>query len=548
MKKISTTEFIEKAQAVHGLKYDYSAVVYKTAKKDKVTIICPEHGAFLQVPNSHLNGCGCPKCGVEQRVGVLSHTTETFIEQARKVHGDTYDYSKVSYVNNQTPVDIICRTHGVFKQRPSGHINQKAGCKKCALERQANNQRSTADAFISKARAVHGDKYDYSRVVYESSQVKVEIVCPEHGSFLQIPNSHLNGNGCPKCGSIRAGECKRIDTKTFIERAQTVHGERYDYSAVSYTYSEDKVAIVCPTHGEFYQTAGNHVQGKGCPKCGSNASQPELDIIGIIEAAGHKAEIHYRPAWMKGKELDIYVPDLKLAVEYCGSHVHNVDRNVFGAEPKHKQYHYDKWKACRDNGVTLITIYDFLWMTNRDKIVQMLNHKLQKADRRVYARQCEIVELDRATCWDFVKANHIEGTGVWKYSCTYKGLTYKGELVAVMVEQDNDIKRSCTKQGVAVIGGVSRLFKSFPAMTTMMTTNDTGSSGDYGICITKFTLRYWWVNLNTGVFFTRRACQKHQLESKFGISVGDLTEVQYMTARGFVRVFDSGLSYFVNRQ
>lgn len=615
MKKISTAEFIEKAKAVHGEKYDYSAIVYKTAKKDKVTIICPEHGAFLQVPNSHLNGCGCPACGVEQRVGVLSHTAETFMEHAREVHGDTYDYSQVQYTNSRTPVTIICRKHGAFQQRPVRHT-EGSGCQKCATERQATSQRGTTAEFISKARAVHGDKYAYSKVVYEGSQVKVEIVCPEHGSFLQVPNSHLRGNGCPKCKGAAASAAKRIDAKTFIARVQAVHGDRYDYSntvylgssknltvtckvhggfsqlawghmagngcpkckgaaissaqtrsteevvaaaraihgdrydysLVKYVKGTEKVDIMCRKHGVFPQTMDNHISGHGCPKCASNASRPELDILAIVEAAGHKAEHRYRPIWLDGKELDIYVPALKLAIEYCGSHVHNVDRNVFGAAPKHKQYHYAKWKACHDNGVTLITIYDFLWMTNRDKIVRMLNHKLQKADRRVYARKCEIVELDRATCWDFVKANHIEGTGVWKYSCTYKGLMHKGELVAVMVEQDNDIKRSCTKQGVAVIGGVSRLFKSFPAMTTMMTTNDTGSSGDYGIRITKFTLRYWWVNLRTHEAFTRRACQKHQLESKFGIPVGDMTEVQYMTARGFVRVFDSGLSYFVNHQ
>lgn len=607
MKKLNTQEFIEKAKAVHGDKYDYSPVVYTTAMS-KVSIRCREHGDFQQTPNSHLHGSGCPKCGS------LQLNTERFIAKAKEVHGDIYDYSQVVYTNNAAKVTIVCPTHGAFQQSASGHMRGN-GCPKCAAAAKGEHLRArAAEDFVRAARAVHGDKYDYSKVVYETSHTKVEIVCPKHGGFLQVPNSHLNGSGCPKCGvahrasklrSMKAEfvdkaravhgdkydysavdyyraltkveivcpthgsflqtpashlsgygcvKCgldrtiasKRIDTDAFISRVQDVHGDRYDYTKTGFTHSKSKLVVTCKVHGDFVQMANDHQQGKGCPKCATSASQPELDIISIIEAAGYKAEHRYRPAWMQGKELDIYVPALKLAIEYCGSHVHNVDRNVFGAEPKHKQYHYDKWKACRDNGVTLITVYDFLWETNRDKIERMLKHKLQKADRRVYARNCEVVELDRATCWDFVKTNHIEGTGVWKYSCTYKGLTYKGELVAVMVEQDKDIKRSCTLSGTAVVGGVSKLFKQFPKGTTMMTTNDTGSSGDYGIRIKKFTLRYWWVNLRTHEAFTRRACQKHTLESKFGVPVGDMTEVQYMTAQGYVRVFDSGLSYFVN--
>ena len=128
------------------------------------------------------------------------------------------------------------------------------------------------------------------------------------------------------------------------------------------------------------------------------------------------------------------------------------------------------------------------------------------------------------------------------------GLEYLGELVAVMVEDKGDIKRSCTLSGTAVIGGVSRLFKAFPAGTTMMTTNNTGSSGNYGTLLDKKTTRYWWVK-GTKVLeaLPRHRCQKHMLEKRFGIPVGEKTERQYMEDLGYVRCYDSGLSYWVNK-
>ena len=106
---MTTEDFISKAIAVHGEKYDYSKVEYVNALT-KVTIICPIHGAFEQKPANHLRGHGCPYCG-----GSAKHTTEQFIESARKIHGNKYDYSQVEYVTNRTPVKIICPIHGVFE-------------------------------------------------------------------------------------------------------------------------------------------------------------------------------------------------------------------------------------------------------------------------------------------------------------------------------------------------------------------------------------------------------------------------------------------------
>lgn len=256
---MTTSEFIHKARAVHGDKYDYSKVEYVNYRT-RLLIICPKHGEFWQRPYIHLQGKGCTKCGRE-RIGIASSKSkEQFLQEARRVHGDKYDYSKVKYINYQTKVTIICPIHGEFTQTPTGHL-QGNGCPKCANDR--TSLRMTTEEFIQKAKAIHGNKYDYSKVEYTHNNVEVCIVCPEHGEFLQKPRLHLSGCGCPIC----TGK-KKMRTIDFIKRAKQIHGDKYDYSKAEYKGHAKEVCIICPEHGEFRQIASNHLRGAGCPKCG----------------------------------------------------------------------------------------------------------------------------------------------------------------------------------------------------------------------------------------------------------------------------------------
>ena len=147
-KRLTTQEFIEKAKQLHNDKYDYSKTVYSTSR-DKVIIICPEHGEFEQKASSHLLGCGCPKCvkvwSDEHRQSLRKSsrksrgmTTEEWVERARSVHGDKYDYSQTVYVNQRTNVKIICPKHGLFEQKADSHI-RGFGCKLCGYESENHN-------------------------------------------------------------------------------------------------------------------------------------------------------------------------------------------------------------------------------------------------------------------------------------------------------------------------------------------------------------------------------------------------------------------------
>lgn len=250
MYRLTTEEFIAQAKEIYGDKYDYSEVVYKNSSTN-VRIICPIHGAFSVIPNNFKKGHGCPACNGRQRI-----TKEVFIERSRKVHGDRYDYSKVEYNRADEPVCIICPVHGEFWQIPKYHMNGN-GCQKCFA-----TPKSNTEEFISKARKIYGDKYDYSKVDYQGNKIKICIICPKHGEWWVTPNNFLRGSECPGCYGT-----PKYTNEEFIEKARKVHGDKYDYSLVEYDGNQKKVRIICPIHGEFSQIAGSHLRGSGCPTC-----------------------------------------------------------------------------------------------------------------------------------------------------------------------------------------------------------------------------------------------------------------------------------------
>lgn len=231
MKRLTTDIFINKAKKVHDNKYDYSLVEYKN-NKTKVKIICKKHGIFEQCPNTHLQGRGCLLC-----TGHKKFTTEEFIEKAKKIHGDKFDYSLTEYENDKTKVSIICKKHGIFKQTPNVHYNH--GCPDCYNDR----QRFTTQKFIEKSKKIHGDKFDYSLVEYKNIRTKVKICCKKNGIFYQTPVSNLKGNGCLKCREskgeseiskfLKKNNIKFIQQKTF-KKCKNVRTLPFDFYLPNY--------------------------------------------------------------------------------------------------------------------------------------------------------------------------------------------------------------------------------------------------------------------------------------------------------------------------
>lgn len=186
--KLTTDEFISKANKIHNNLYDYSKANYIDSQS-KICIIDPEYGEFWQIPNSHLGGCGCKARGIVRRVNERTMTKEQFVTKAKQIHNNLYDYSKVEYVNAHTQVCIIDPIYGKFQQRPHDHLSGKGS------QGRAKNKPLTTETFICRANKIHDNLYDYSKVIYETMHIKICIIDPEYGEFWQIPSAHLRGAG-----------------------------------------------------------------------------------------------------------------------------------------------------------------------------------------------------------------------------------------------------------------------------------------------------------------------------------------------------------------
>jgi len=277
-KRLTQEEFLQRAKAIHGDKYDYSLSKYVN-HKIKMTIICPSHGKFSQLPSNHLAGHGCYKCREENRYKCRAISQENFIKRARLKHGNRYDYSKCIYTHMLKKVTIICKKHGEFQIHANNHV-RGFGCKKCVHE-----IRFSVDEFIKRAKKIHGRKYNYDLVKsqYVNMRTNVEIICPIHGLFKQTPYSHLQGNYCFKCAmEKRASRHQRMSQKEFVDRARKIHRNKYDYSKTIHDPNIVRclrlslVTITCPKHGDFKQTAQSHLAGNGCPKCNHIISKLEV--------------------------------------------------------------------------------------------------------------------------------------------------------------------------------------------------------------------------------------------------------------------------------
>ena len=198
------------------------------------------------------------------------------LELAAIKHNGKYDYSKVDYKRWNIPVTIICPEHGEFKQTLHNHLNGQ-GCPKCGKKQAAEKLSMDNETFIKRASEIHNGKYNYTKTEYKNNHTKVCIICPEHGEFWQIPSNHLNGSGCPKC----SGKIRKTN-ETFKEEATKIHNGKYDYSKVNYINNSTKVSIICPKHGEFWQTPNSHLRGNGCPVCRANR---KLDNDRFIQRA-----------------------------------------------------------------------------------------------------------------------------------------------------------------------------------------------------------------------------------------------------------------------
>lgn len=460
-------------------KYDFSLVPEGFNYGDKIQIICHEkdslgreHGAFTTGFNHFVTrGDCCPKCSGRFM------DKELFVHESKLIHGDAYDYSKFEFENKNSKSTIICKKHGIeFEQQVKKHLIGH-GCPICRYEKSGGKKRKPQEEYIEKARKIHGDKYDYSKVKYVSGQKKIEIICHEkdqngneHGSFFMLANNHIaqKAQGCPICGLMKNALNRRYTAKEFEEMASERHENKYKYFQ-DYKTSRDKIQIECPKHGIFSMVARNHLHGQGCPTCGMVYTLPEKAIVSLLkEILGEEEEIiiHSRDI-IAPFELDIYVPRLKIAFEYNGLIWHS---EKFSEDYKIK--HLRKFNLCKEKGIRLVQIFEDEWLEKRDIVVSRIKSIFGVYDTVIYARKCEIKNVDYDIVTEFLKENHLQGFCPSKIQY---GLYYNNELVSLMTfghtrqmkkynenyEKTFELLRFAVKKNTKIIGGASKLLKHF---------------------------------------------------------------------------------------
>ena len=423
------------------------------------------------------------------------------------------------------------------------------------------NKKKSNDEFIREVQLIHHNRYDYSKVKYINNKTKVCIICPDHGEFWQIPSDHLNGKGCPQCaGNVR------YNKDTFVEKAKIIHNDRYDYSKVQYVNAHTKVCIICPEHGEFWQTPNNHLNGNGCPLCKNRKIGNVLrdTVEGFIEKSNELNEItnclkvllpqQRNREILRNREIDIYIPLLKLGIEYNGLHWHSERLG------KGKNYHLDKLNKCNEQGIRLIQIFEDEWINHRD----ICESKLKQicglnTNPKIYARKCEIREItNKNEAYEFLDKNHIQGRTGFTIGL---GAYYNNELVGVMTfkkdkEEYWDLNRFATDINYQCIGIGGKLFKYFTRnydyqeiksfadrrWTTDPTNNlytKLGFEFDSYVPPT-----YWYYKDGEITRHHKFGFRKQILHKRYSLPL-DLKESEMTETLGYTRIWDCGLIKYV---
>lgn len=261
---------IQRLREANADRYDYTRAVYSGAQ-GQLIVTCRVHGHFKISAAGHLRGQGCRECRAIEE-------TSARVARFRRIHGDRFDYSRVQ--GGGRLVEIVCRLHGSFHQRPDAHRASEHPCPTCRAEAATLDSKDWIARFTER----HGNRFDYSTVDYRGSGHEITILCPVHGAISMRPDAHLiSDSGCRQCGNFS----RRLTLDEVLSRFKAMHAAgQYTYERLGFTTTKDKVTVTCSAHGDFVIGANSHLNGNGCKKCtGSGTSFPESTWMDAIEVA-----------------------------------------------------------------------------------------------------------------------------------------------------------------------------------------------------------------------------------------------------------------------
>ena len=239
-------------------------------------------------------------------------TNEMFVEALKRLHPNLIALS--DYNGSKKDIVVRCLKHNyTFLTKPN-YLMKGRGCKFCATETVRKILRKPIEKVIEDFNRVHNGKYTYPNLEdeYENNKSYITFICPIHGEGKIMAIKHLQGQGCKFCSH----QSYKHTTETFIEQSNIVHNNRYQYCNTEYVDRNTKVAIICPIHGEFWQTPKDHLSGCGCPKC--KESSLEREVRRILENNNIKYLYGFKKHTQLNKSVDFYLPDYKVAIECQG--------------------------------------------------------------------------------------------------------------------------------------------------------------------------------------------------------------------------------------
>jgi len=494
MKKITTEEFIKKAKEVHGNRYNYSKVNYIN-KRTKICIICPIHGEQWQLPKDHINGQGCPLCGKEYAKEYIKKSKSLglsgFIQKAKEIHGDKYDYSLItSYESNKDDIQVICNRCGkIFHSKPnwilSGH-----GCKHCeAIKKYLGKD------ILKKTKEIYGDEYVFPDISPDKEYwIKdyTTMVCKVHGNTRKRIDKILLGNKCTACGKLTGSKMKKISVNEAKKRLEKLCDNSLDYNIDEYENTQKPIHFACKKCGKiFTRDLNSLINNNKCPYCkkeeiSKNRTKTTEEYIEqcrklygnaydysdtiyiasdkkitakcnecgkyfSVEAnshlQGHGCPNHYRNKSKIEEEISDFIKKLTncLVIENYRDNkdIKEIDIYVpsykIGIEldglywhnelNKDNNYHLNKTVACENNGIRLIHIFEDEWIYKQDIIKSMLKNIFNKTENTFMARKCIIKEVSSCDASNFLDKNHLQG----KCGSSIRlGLYYNDELISLM--------------------------------------------------------------------------------------------------------------------
>lgn len=544
--------FVKAAGVIHNGKYSYPDQEYH-GLSTKINIMCPAHGVFSQSARSHLKAgtISCPECRREENI---CKKTANFVDKSRTIFGDIFDYSDTVFVNSSTKVTMRCITHDcMFSQLPQNHLRGNNGCAQC------NNQSAiTRDEFISRSIGKYGDStLDYSLVKSDditNMHSKVQLRCIKHNYvFFTEINSHLRRTmGCPLCAS---GGVMTRDRFSYKLDENNITGFDYslvDFSDINVRNKKEKILCDQPGHGYFYQTLDNHLRGRnGCMHCAPHGfSEQEKQIVNYIKSKEINVIENSRDILPSGKELDIYIPNKHIAIEYNDIYWHTESKG------KDRYYHYNKWKECHDQGIKLYIIWSDDYINKKSIVLSHIDSILCVSDTPViYARKCDVQQIDTHQAREFFNSYHIQGFVPSSY---YMALLYEDHIIAAISvkKQHSDYVLTRFATAYHVPGAASRLVHHIEKQL------------DYDYLITFADLTFSHGNLYEKTGWTKHsvlppdyyyvrdnmhkehkfAYRKHRFDSDDSLLYDDkLTEKQLADLNGLDRLWDCGKIKYVKK-